>query len=254
MRPLIGVLTAKCSSPEMQTMGTKCERPERNNLSGRVHSGFSPRDELALLAERDNAECAVAVVIVASRKEELIRIAVRPSQSALTELDRPDIIDLNRFSACVAQRTKESAGLRIKGVDAPVRSVICDEKRIAHGSKVGRRQCHAPRRVQRTAYRKMSLQNARRRERIDKTALRFVQRGVSNPNGFRAVRIGDGLNAIRREFLRNLGVHKSVLTIDELEIGIEYVDPAILSVIGGVQKLLSVVGGNSQSCVRGTGG
>src|SRR5207245_6341368 len=94
----------------------------------------------------------------------------------------------------------------------------------------------------------------RRRERIDKTALRFVQRGVSNPNGFRAVRIGDGLNAIRREFLRNLGVHKSVLTIDELEIGIEYVDPAILSVIGGVQKLLSVVGGNCQARVRCAGG
>src|SRR4029077_1363295 len=182
-----------------------------------------------------------------SRKEELIRIAVRAGQSALAELDRPDIIDLNRFSACVAKRTKESTSLCIKGVDAPVRSVVRDEKRIAHGSEVGRRQGHAPRRMQRAAQGKMSLQNARRSERIDKTALRFVQRGVSNPNGFNAICIGDGLNAIRREFLRNLVVHKSVLAIDELEIGIEYVDPAILSVIGGVQKLLSVVGGNCQS-------
>src|SRR5438128_11949155 len=105
---------------------------------------FFPRDELALLAERDNAECAVAVVIVASRKEELLRIAVRASQSALAELDRPDIIDLNRFSVGVAKRTRESAALWIKGVDATLRSVARDPKRSGHWSKACRRPCHAP--------------------------------------------------------------------------------------------------------------
>src|SRR5207245_8831390 len=108
---------------------------------------FFPRDELALLAERDNAECAVAVVVVASRKEELIRIAVRASQSALAELDRPDIIDLNRFSVGVAKRTKESAGLWIKGVDASVRRVVCEQKRIAGGRTAGRAPVHAARPV-----------------------------------------------------------------------------------------------------------
>ena len=178
----------------------------------------------------------------------MIGVAVRANHAALAELNGPDIVDLYGLPAGVAQRAEESAAFRIKGVDAPVGSVIRDEKRIAHGPKVGRRQGDAPRRMERTVQGKVGHESPCGSERVHKTTLRFVQGSVSDPNRFRAIRRGDRLNAIRREFLRNVRVDKSIRTkIGQLEIGIEYVDPAVLSVVGGVQKFLPVVGGDSQA-------
>ena len=204
------------------------------------------------MADSDDAEGAATVVVVSGGKEELIGVAVRASHAALAELNGPNIVDLDGLPARVAERAEESAGLGIKGIDAPAGRVICDEKCIAHRPKVGRRQRDAPRRMERTAEGKVRQQNARGGEGVHKTTLRFVEGSISDPNRFRAIRSSHRLNAIGSEFLGNVGVDKSIRTkIGKLESGVEYVDPAVLSVIGGVQKCLPIVGGNGQACVRG---
>jgi hypothetical protein len=199
----------------------------------------------SLLAESDDAKGAATVVIVAGGEEELIVVAVRTSRAALAELNGPDIVDLNGLAARVTKWSEESAGLGIKSVDAPPGSVIRDEKRIAHRPKVSRCQSDAPRRMERTVHGKVRLQNACGREGVHKSSLRFVEGSIGDPNRFRAIRSGDRLNAIGSELLRDAGVDKSVRTeIGYFEIGVEYVDPTVLAVIGGVQKFLSIVRGD----------
>ena len=89
----------------------------------------------------------------------------------------------------------------------------------------------------------------------DKTALRFVEGSIGDPDRLRAIGSGDRLNAIGSEFLRNVGVDEGIRTkIGELEIGIEHVDPAVLSVIGSVQKSLPIVRGYGQARVGGADG
>src|SRR6267142_2369065 len=114
--------------------------------SGPTHPGFT-RMYPALLAKRDYAKCAVAVIVVACCEEELIGIAVRARRAALAELNGPDVVDLDGFASCVAQRAEERAAFRIKGVDAAARGVVGDQERIAHWSEVGRRQRDAPGRM-----------------------------------------------------------------------------------------------------------
>jgi hypothetical protein len=106
-----------------------------------------------LLAESDDAETAVTVVVVAGSEEELIGVAVHAA--ALAELNGPDIVDLDGLPARVAERAEEGAALGIKGVDAPAGRVIRDEERIAHGPEVGGRQRDAPRRMERAGQREV---------------------------------------------------------------------------------------------------
>ena len=236
------------------TGGQKCERPGRNSLPGSQAFRFY-REELALLAESDDAEGAATVVVVASGEEELIGIAVGASHATLAELNGPDIVDLDGLPVRVAEGPEESAGLGIKGVDLPARNVIRDQNGIAHGPKVGRRQRDAPGRMERTPQGNVRQQSARRRKGGDKTALRFVEGRIGDPNRLGAIRSGDGLNAVGSEFLRNVGVDESARAkVEGFEIGIENVDPAIRPVIGGVQKLLFIVGGDGQARVSGADG
>src|SRR6266481_7500375 len=210
-------------------------RPEERKIL------FGPRalgcfyDGPALPAEGDYTECAVAVIVVAGSEEELIGIAVRACRAALAELNGPDVVDLDGFAGCIAQRAEERAALRIKGVDAAAGSVVGDQERIAHWSEVGRRQRDAPGRMKSSMQRKLRNQRAGRSERGYKTALRFVESRVGDPNRLHALRIGNGLNAVGGELLRNLGIHKSIRAkVRQFEIGVEYVDSAVRSVIRGV--------------------
>src|SRR6266481_4636616 len=212
-------------------------RPEERKIL------FGPRalgcfyDGPALPAEGDYAECAVAVIVVAGGEEELIGIAVRARRAALTELNGPDVVDLDGFAGCVAQRAEERAAFRIKGVDASTGSVVGDQERIAHRPKIGRRQRDAPGRMKSSMQRKLRNRLAGRSERGYKTALRFVESRVGDPNRLHALRIGNGLNAVRSEFLRDFGIDESIRTklfVHQFEIGVEYVDPAVRSVIRGV--------------------
>src|SRR5713226_3218277 len=208
-----------------QRFTTEMRTPGEKHLSGPNAFRFS-HERLALVAESDDTECAATVVVVPGGEEELIGIAVPTSRAALAELNSPDIVNLDRLPARITQRAEESAALWIKGVDAPMGSVVRDEKRVAHGSKVSRRQRDAPRRMERTSQGKVRHQISRGGEGVHKTALRFVERSIGNPNRFRAIRCGDRLNPIRREFLRNFWVDKSIPTkVDQVEIGVEYVDP-----------------------------
>jgi hypothetical protein len=85
------------------TSGQKCERPGRNNLSG-SHAFRFYHEELALLAEGDDAEGPTTVVIVAGGEKELIGVAVGASHAALAELNGPDIVDFDGFPTSVAER------------------------------------------------------------------------------------------------------------------------------------------------------
>jgi hypothetical protein len=78
----------------------QCERPERNNLSGPQALRFFTT-KTCLLAESDDAESAVTVVVVAGSEKELIGVAVRAA--ALAELNAPDIVDLDGLPARVAE-------------------------------------------------------------------------------------------------------------------------------------------------------
>src|ERR1700681_2822382 len=129
-------------------------RPEEwKNLFG-PHAIRVSLEGLALPAEGDYAECAVAVIVVAGGEEELIGIAVRARRAALAELNGPDVVDLDGFAGCVAQRTEERAAFRIKGVDASAGSVVGNQERIAHRPKIGRRQRDAPGRMKGAVQRK----------------------------------------------------------------------------------------------------
>jgi len=110
-------------------------REEQSRWAARV-SGVTTKDSL-LLAESNDAEGSATVVVVAGGEEELIGVAVRASHTVLAELNGPDIVDLDGLAAGIAERAEESARLRIKGVDAPARSVIRDEKRICASRKPG---------------------------------------------------------------------------------------------------------------------
>src|SRR5258708_29283247 len=177
--------------------------------SGPTHPGFTRMDPFSL-AKRDYPKCAVAVIVVACCEEELIGVAVRARRAALAELNGPDVVDLDGFASCVAQRTEERAAFRIKGVDAAAGGVVGDQERIAHWSEVGRSQSDAPGRMKRSMQRKLRNRLAGRSERGYKTALRFVEGRVGDPNRLHALRIGNGLNAVGGELLRNLGINKSI--------------------------------------------
>jgi len=95
-------------------------------------------------AEGDDAERTAAVVVVAGSKEKLIWVAVHASDASLAELNSPDVVDLDGLASRVAERAEENACIRIKGVDSPLRIVVGDEKRVAHGPKVRRGQRDSP--------------------------------------------------------------------------------------------------------------
>src|SRR5882757_2822701 len=117
------------------------------------------------------------------------------------------------------------------------RGVVGDQECIAHRPKIGRRQRDAPGRMKSSMQRKPRNQRPGRSERGYKTALRFVESRVGDPNRLHALRIGNGLNAVRSEFLRDFGIDESIRTklfVHQFEIGVEYVDPAVRSVIRGV--------------------
>src|SRR5712664_2224139 len=164
----------------------------------------------ALLAERDYAEGAVAIIVVSGGEKELIGITIRARNAALAELDGPDVVNLDGFAALVAQRAEKGAAVRIKGVDAPAGSVVGDQERIAHRPEIGRRQRDAPGRMKGSMQRKPGNQLPSRSERGYKSALGLIESRVSDPNRLHAVRIGHGLNSIRSKFLGDFGIDKRV--------------------------------------------
>src|SRR5580700_3118853 len=88
----------------------------------------------------------------------------------------------------------------------------------------------------------------------NKATRRVVKGCVCHPDRLIAILRGNRLNAIRGEVLGNLAVLKSFLAkIGELKIGIEHVDPAVLPVIGRVQKSVSLVSGYRQTGVGSAG-
>lgn len=244
---------------EFMKVSAAGSRSVRSRKKAKARRG-SPRralrfaEGLVLLTELDNAKCAVTVIVVARGEKQLIGISVGAGRTALTELNGPHIVNFNRLSARVTQRAKERPALRIKRVDPSVWRIVRNQQRIAHRAEIAGRQGNAPRRMQRSAYCEVRLQNTRRRKRIDKTALRLVKRRIGDPDRFDAIRVRDGLNAVRCEFFRNFRVNKSLrIRFHEFEIGVKHIDPAILSIVRGVQERLPVVGGNRQACVRGAG-
>ena len=75
----------------------KAKSPERIAPPGFLRFPGRP----VLLAKRNNAECAVPVIVVARGKEQLVGISVRAS--ALSKLNGPHVVNLNRFPAFVTQ-------------------------------------------------------------------------------------------------------------------------------------------------------
>ena len=127
--------------------------------------------------------------------------------------------------------------LRIKSIDAAARCVVGDQERIAHRPEIGRRQRDAPGRMKSSMQRKLGNQGSSRSERGDKTALRFIEGGISDSDRLHTLRIRNGLNAVGSELLGDFGIDESIRTklfVHQLEIGVEYVDPAVRSVIRGV--------------------
>src|SRR5260221_10409478 len=161
-------------------------------------------DGPGLFSEGDDAEGSVTIIVVASGEEELVGIAVCAGRAALAELNRPDVVDLDGLPAGVAKRAEECAALRIKRVDTAVRGVVGDQQRAAHRSEIGWGYRNTPRRMQRTAERKVREQRAGGGEGIHETALGFIEGGVSDPDRLRAVGGGDGVNAGRSQRFWNL--------------------------------------------------
>src|ERR1700693_6229816 len=108
---------------------------------------------MALLVEGDYAEDAVAVVIGASREEELVVCTV--GAAVVAELNAPEAVDFDGLSASIAEWAEESTRARVKGVNAAARNIVGDEKCVAHRTKVGRSSSDAPRRMQGTMGRKV---------------------------------------------------------------------------------------------------
>jgi hypothetical protein len=94
---------------------------------------------LALLAELDNAKCAVTVIVVARGEKQLIGISVRAGRTALTGLNGPHIVNFNRLPALVTQRAKERPALRIKRVDPSVWRIVRNQQHIAHRAEIAGR-------------------------------------------------------------------------------------------------------------------
>src|SRR5437899_10116820 len=90
----------------------------------------------------------------------------------------------------------------------------------------------------------MGNQNAGGCKGVHESALRFIESGVGDPDGLRAIRGGDGLNAVGSKLLGNIWIHKGArakLVIDQGESGIEYVDSAVRPIIGCVEHWLATV-------------
>src|SRR5258708_23427243 len=214
-------------------------------------------DGPGLFAERDYAESSVAVIVVASGEEKLIGIAVCAGRAALAELNGPDVVDLDSLPAGVAKRAEECAALRIKRVDTAVGSIVGDEQCAAHRPEIGWGYRNTPRRMQRAAERKVREQGACGGEGIHESALGFTEGGVSDADRLSAVGGGDGLNAVGSKLLWNLGINKRIraeLVVDQCERGIEYVDPAVRSVVSSVEQWLATVVGNGQAGIDCTDG
>src|ERR1700752_552087 len=81
------VVKRTCTSKLSNMLGTQAKSPERITPPGFLRFPGRP----VLLAKRNNAECAVPVIIVARGKEQLVGISVRAS--ALSELNGPHVVN-----------------------------------------------------------------------------------------------------------------------------------------------------------------
>src|SRR5215469_3130418 len=101
--------------------------------------------------------------------------------------------------------------------------------------------------MQRTARGVMRDQNAICSKAVDKTALTFIEAGVSNPD--LAI---NGLDSIRRERVGNSWVRESsVREVLKREIAGKDINFAVWSAIGCVQKELASSAGNGEPGVAG---
>jgi hypothetical protein len=158
--------------------------PEEREASRRAPA-FKFSCKSGLVAERNHAERAVAVVVVAGGEEELIGVAV--CAAALTELNGPNVVNLDGFAACVAEGTEKRAALRIKRVDASAGRIIRDENRVAHRPEIRRGKRDAPWRMERAAEGRVGNQNASGSEGVNKAALGFIEGRIGDPNRLYAV-------------------------------------------------------------------
>jgi hypothetical protein len=147
------------------------------------------------LSERDDAENPVGITVRTTGKEELIFQAVRAA--ALTELQRPNVIDFDGVAIDVTKRAEKPARLRIESVHAASGDVVADQNGVAHRAEIGRGLSNAPGRVQRSMERVVAKQGAIGRKNVHKPALRLVQGSKRHPN-----LSVDRLNAVGREILR----------------------------------------------------
>src|SRR2546421_159570 len=108
-------------------------------------------------------------------------------------------------SARITQRAQEVAVVGIEGIDPAARDVVAHQDRIAEAAEIGRRLRQAPRRMQWTADRSVSLQSAVGAKLIYEPALSFVERSVGHPD----IAI-DVLNAVRRKVSRDIGILEGI--------------------------------------------
>src|ERR1700693_668310 len=205
---------------------------------------------MALLVEGDYAEDAVAVVIGASREEELVVCTV--GAAVVGELDAPEAVDFAGVAASIAERAKESTRTRVKGVNAAARNIVGDEKCVAHRAEVSRSDSDAPRRMQGTMGSKVTDEHACGSKGIDEATLGLVQGGVDDPDGLRAV-VGSGdLDSVGSEVAGNAGIVEGARTqILKLEGTVKYINAAVRTTIGSEKEVLSVVAAESKSSVNG---
>ena len=108
------------------------------------------------MSERDDAENPVGVTIRSTGEEQLIVQAVRTA--VLTELQRPNVVDLYGIATGVTKRPEKTTRLRIESIHTASGGVVADQDSVAHRAEIGRRLSNAPRRVQRSTERVMAKQ------------------------------------------------------------------------------------------------
>jgi hypothetical protein len=171
------------------------------------------RPAAGLLSERDDAENPVGITVWATGEEQLIVRAVRAA--VLTELQRPNVIDLDGVATGVTKRPEKPARVRIESVHAASGDVVADQNGVTHGAEVGRGLSNAPGRVQRSMERVVAKQGAIGRKNVHKPALRLVQGSKRHPN-----LSVDRLNAVGGEILRNVWIaerfHKRKRAIERI--------------------------------------
>ena len=176
----------------------------------------------------DHPEQAVGVIVWACGEEELV---VRCGWAAVeSELKTPGFVNLDRLVAFVSQWTEECARRRVECIDPASRSVVADQNRIAHRTEIGRCLSQTPWRMEWTVGGEVLLQGTVEIEYVYETALRFVQRGVGDPDF-----VVDILNTIWREVPRDVRIVKG----RHSKSAVEPVNPPVRAIIGGVQESIT---------------